>query len=387
MSDLNRAIDLIKRGQKDAARHLLISLLKENRHNEQGWLYLAACATSKSEFTHSIQETLKLNPYNQQALELAEKYDIALPEEVIAAKKSAKKQKKRREPSSGRSGGGLRRVLLLLILLIVAVGAAAFLLTRGGDEAETEALATQEATVEITAEATETEIEETEVATEAATQEATTESVATVEVTEEIAATEVVETEEAVQATPTRRPSNTPRPTEPPATEEAPTEEVEPTPTIRATATPEDEPTVAVPVGDAMLSLVYDQDSVYLINLTDENLDVSELRFVQESPTTPDDPIDFITTEWQNDNYQGAGSVYQIQPDSCFQIGVDVGSASTKPVDCVRLTQWQARREISQFWLKFEGGPDEFEVYQGETLVATCPLEAFSCDFAITTGE
>jgi hypothetical protein len=138
-----------------------------------------------------------------------------------------------------------------------------------------------------------------------------------------------------------------------------------------------------------MLSLVYDEDSVYLINLTDENIDVSSLKFSQENPELPDDPRDFETVEWQQDGYRGPGSVYQLQPDSCFSIGVDVPSASAKPIDCVRLTQWQVRRDISQFWLQFEGGPDVFQIYQDDAIIATCFLDAFSCNFSLrpTEGE
>ncbi len=410
MSDLNRAIDLMKRGQKPQARQIILTLLRENRQDEQAWLYLAACATSKSEFAESIQQVLRLNPANSQALEQAEKYQIPIPEEAIAAqkaaKKAAKKQKKRlpkaaRGESSG--GGRVRRVLLLFILLLALCGAIAFfLLNRGGeDAAETEALATQDATAESggTGEATELSTEETtEIAIESTESAATAEVVETAGVGTENAVETTDATQEAILApSPTRRVTNTPRPSNTPTTEanevavvtEEATE-IPPTATTRPSATPTPIPTEipptatpTVPAVAPMLSLVYDEDSVYIINLTDENLDISTLRFEQENPEDASDPIDFVAVEWQNDNYRGAGSVYQLQPESCFAIGKDVPSASAKPVDCIRLTQWQARREISWFWLPLNESVTEFKVYQGEEVIATCQIDAFSCDFAL----
>ncbi len=387
MSDLNRAIELIKNGQKTTARHILISLLKQDRHNEQAWLYLAACATTKSEFSQSIQEVLTLNPNNADALKQAEKFNIPLPPEVLEAQAAAKQsKKKRRRETAPRTGGSRLRRVILLLLIIAAGGAALVYMQQQDEEADTEAVVqTQEATAEAT------DVQVTVELTEEATAEST--EVAAINETEE------AETEEA-PSSPTPRPTNTPRPTSTPTQEiaAAVTEEIVETPTLVPTATPTrtlaptQTPTPAAtntpeptptPAANAMLSLVYDEDSVYIINLTDENLDISSLRFVQENPAAPDDPRDFEAIEWQQDAYRGPGSVYQIQPDSCFSIGIDIPSASAKPVDCVRLTQWQARRDISQFWTKFEGGPDEFLVYQGETIIATCFLDAFSCDISL----
>lgn len=391
MSDLNRAIELIKNGQKTTARHILISLLRQDRHNEQAWLYLAACATTKSEFSQSIQEVLKLNPHNADALKQAEKFNIPLPEEVLAAQAAAKKsKKKRRREKTPRTGGGRLRRIILLLLLIIAAGGAAVVYMQQDDKADTEAVVkTQEAT--------------SEVADSQATAESTEEATAETTEVAAINETEAVVTEEAILS-PTPRPTNTPRPTATPTSEAAAvvTEEIIETPTPAPTATPTLSPSATrtptpaatntpepspTPAVEAMLSLVYDEDSVYIVNLTDENLDISSLRFVQENPDIPDDPRDFEAIEWQQDTYKGPGSVYQIQPDSCFSIGIDVPSASAKPIDCVRLTQWQARRDISQFWTKFEGGPDEFLVYQGETIIATCFLGSFSCEFALLPAE
>lgn len=156
--------------------------------------------------------------------------------------------------------------------------------------------------------------------------------------------------------------TSTPRPTQPPParTEEAPFEEI-------------------------MLALVYDEDSAYLLNTTENLLDVSTLRFVQGDRV-------FEVMEWQEPlgSSRTVGTVYQMQAGRCFQVGITSGAASQRPVDCLAISSWVPRPDpASHFWLPAEAGVESFEVYQGETLLTTCELNGAtsSCEFGLLPAE
>jgi len=180
MSEVSNVLDLIKAGNKAQARQILIETLQVDRDNEQAWLYMAACAANKAEFEQSIQQVLRINPLNSQAINLAEANGIQLSPETRKAQKQQEKAKKKRQ----RSGGGGRRilrVLLLLILLVVVLGGAVFVfLGSGGDdgEADTEAI-TEEATETANDQSDDDESEVEEEATQDVTEEPTEAATAT----------------------------------------------------------------------------------------------------------------------------------------------------------------------------------------------------------------
>jgi hypothetical protein len=118
---------------------------------------------------------------------------------------------------------------------------------------------------------------------------------------------------------------------------------------------------------------------VYIINMTEENLDISELRFVQE---TADQTLEYAAIQWQQGGFTGPGSVYQLQPQSCFSVGISVGAASQRPVDCIRVNFWDVT-SVSTFWLPEDDSVTEFLVYQGDELIASCPFDQLSCPFAL----
>ena len=75
---------------------------------------------------------MSINPFNAQALRLAEKNKVDLPE---AVKASQKQEKKRRRAQKRASGGNSRiRVLLIVMMLLLIVAAAAYVLTEESDE-------------------------------------------------------------------------------------------------------------------------------------------------------------------------------------------------------------------------------------------------------------
>jgi hypothetical protein len=376
-TDLNNVLELIKAGQKSEARQLLLSVLKTHPRSEEGWLYMAACAESKAEFESSVLQVLRINPFNNQAYRLAEQNKIRLPKEIKQARK--KSRKAARQVSRGeRSGGGrLRRILLLLVLVLAVVAAAAFLLreeeTTQDTSAESTAEATEEASGESTAEATEGATQEV---TEAASAEptlrptqrptrpvtVTPEEETTVEptTTEEVAVVPTTETTKEPTLTPTPTPTRTPSPTRTPTPEPTLT----PTPTIIPT-----------------LRLVYNDKVAYIKNISEVNQDISQLRFVQELPDGK--RVEFEAIEWQQGTFRGIGSPYAIQPESCFQVGVDAGPAATQASDCLRLHGWVTRNLQSQFWLINNGNVRSFVVLLGEQVIIECEIAAGKCEFAL----
>ena len=155
--NLSRIASLIRANNKPQARQELIEILREDPTNDQAWLYMAACAANKAEFERSIQQALRINPLNKQALRQAEKHGIELPEAAQALEntKNTKRGRRRRKDkaqkskdtstksstSEGRSGG--RRLLPLLLLLIIIIGGAlgAFVLLNQDDgDASTEVI-------------------------------------------------------------------------------------------------------------------------------------------------------------------------------------------------------------------------------------------------------
>ncbi|MFP4323154.1 MAG: hypothetical protein ACLFTK_11935, partial [Anaerolineales bacterium] len=161
--DMNQIVSLIKAGEKLQAREQLLGILRQDPHNDQAWLYMAACARNKTEFAHSVQRALTLNPRNAQALRLAEQHGIDLPQAAAAPQRRNRRQKRQMKAQNRRGGSSRLRVIVLLLLIVLLAGAGALLVLMGGDddsEAETEpiaeatAAATADATPEATTEAT-----------------------------------------------------------------------------------------------------------------------------------------------------------------------------------------------------------------------------------------
>ena len=542
-SSVSQAIELIKSARKAEARSMLLQILQENPQNEQAWVALAACAASKSEFERSIQQALKLNPINTQALQLAQQNKIELPAAAKIASKTLKKKAKKRSGGKKRGGSRLRRILLLL-LIIFALGAAAIYVLQSQEEDETtasdEVISTEEAEVVSTGEAEIVTTEEPEVvSTEAVEVESTEEPeiVATeqleVESTEAVAeaATEIptetpaevptelptevpteVPTEEASPEstiTPTRRPItspteisiNTPIPDQGLFTSDSPADylvsmEVQagvneetlrssdvyeptdrlnlvveisdhgdplsltaivqsqnsdassrnvvnrllpagtaqrviisiqqpvgewqpgvwtvqfqinnatvqetsftiagaevalpPSPepesatideTVEATETLAASPTAEEPAVKPTLRLVFDDESIYLMNISGENIDVSTVRFIQTDLN--DTEIAFEVLNWQQGPSTTVGSVYQLQPDSCFRLGVRQGLASSTPPDCIRLSQWRVAAAHNLFWVKRENGADTFAIRLEDQEIAECEIAVGICEFAL----
>ncbi|MBI9051738.1 MAG: hypothetical protein JEZ00_20115 [Anaerolineaceae bacterium] len=63
---LSQAVSLIKSGNKEAGKNLLIKLVKTDPYNENAWLWLAS-VTSGEQRIYGLQKALAINPQNEKA--------------------------------------------------------------------------------------------------------------------------------------------------------------------------------------------------------------------------------------------------------------------------------------------------------------------------------
>lgn len=62
---LNQAITVIKAGDKQTGRQLLIEILKSEPHNENAWLWMTQVVSKKDEKIKCLEQVLKINPDNE----------------------------------------------------------------------------------------------------------------------------------------------------------------------------------------------------------------------------------------------------------------------------------------------------------------------------------
>jgi hypothetical protein len=191
----------------------------------------------------------------------------------------------------------------------------------------------------------------------------------------------IAESNTTAQNASTPRPSRTPAPDTTATASSTATET--PPPTRIPTNTPPPTPT-EVPI-DPTTRLVYDDETLYIINITEELQDISGLVFVQE--ITDDDPQEFEALGWQQGSFRGEGSVYALQPDSCFQIGLNSGTAASTPDACVRLSSWQQANVVERFWLAHEDGPEFFLIMLNDEELIECEIAAGECEFELPESE
>lgn len=67
MADLQQAITVIKAGDKESGKQLLIEILKTNPNNENAWLWMTQAVGTDQERLRCLQNVLKINPNNETA--------------------------------------------------------------------------------------------------------------------------------------------------------------------------------------------------------------------------------------------------------------------------------------------------------------------------------
>lgn len=187
------------------------------------------------------------------------------------------------------------------------------------------------------------------------TEEATTDAPQT-EAVETVAATE----EDTSEPTNTRTPSRTPSPTQTPTRTQA-----------RATA---------VPVGEGeagVIGLIYDDDTLTLVNRSDITVNVSGLQFVQT--TASGAQLSFRSDQWEN----GTRPVWSLTPGDCFEIWQLELPEQPVPSFCGFRHAWRAVASPRWFWLSDDPAAT-FEVQRGITVLATCPVNEGECVVDLT---
>ena len=97
MTDLlQQGIDAFRRGEKDKARKIFISTVKQFPDNEKAWGSLYSASKNNNERTHCLKQMLRINPENKKAKKmLDELIDYEPPLQTpssIATVKNAQKQ-------------------------------------------------------------------------------------------------------------------------------------------------------------------------------------------------------------------------------------------------------------------------------------------------------
>ena len=97
MTDLlQQGIDAFRRGEKDKARKIFISTVKQFPDNENAWGGLYSTSKNDNERTHCLKQMLHINPENKKAKKLLDElidYEPPLqPPSSIAPVKNAPKQ-------------------------------------------------------------------------------------------------------------------------------------------------------------------------------------------------------------------------------------------------------------------------------------------------------
>jgi serine/threonine protein kinase len=191
-------------------------------------------------------------------------------------------------------------------------------------------------------------------------------------------------TDEATDDVETEAPE-TPRATETDTQE--PTNTRTRTPSRTATLTPSRTPThtqagptlVSVREGEeGVIALVYDDDTLVLVNRSDINVDVSGLQFVQT--TSGGVQLSFRSDQWEN----GTRPVWSLTPGDCFQIWQLELPEQPVPDFCGFRHAWRSVASPRWFWMSDDSSAT-FEVRRGATVLATCPVNEGEC--VVNLGE
>jgi hypothetical protein len=121
-----------------------------------------------------------------------------------------------------------------------------------------------------------------------------------------------------------------------------------------------------------VIALVYNDDTLTLVNRSDINVDVSGLQLVQI--TTTGSQLSFRTDQWEN----GTRPVWSLTPGDCFQLWPIELPEQPVPDFCGFRHAWRSVASPRWFWLSSNSAAT-FEVRRGTTVLATCPVNDGEC--------
>ncbi len=209
-------------------------------------------------------------------------------------------------------------------------------------------------------------------------------------VTEEPTATDTPTEEATAEASPTPEPTTAPTDTTAPTVPPVPTDTREPAasdtptdePTNTAAPTDTNEPTATIeeaPVsllGNASAApvlLIYDANSLFLLNQSGDNADVSGLSFVQVDSSGRE--MEFEGRLWNG----GSRPTTALPNETCFQVYKNTAADVPEPPDACRARHsFRAVSSPRWFWISATSEAT-FEVRREGEVLATCEIAAGEC--------
>lgn len=120
--------------------------------------------------------------------------------------------------------------------------------------------------------------------------------------------------------------------------------------------------------------LRYDAQSLTLLNQSDQEQDVSGLKFVQIDGDGQ--RLDFESARWSG----GSRPITNLPSGDCFQVMLDTIPRLDKSAYCGRRHAWSRTSFLHWFWLS-DNLEATFEVRRGDEVLATCAIAAGECSF------
>jgi hypothetical protein len=132
----------------------------------------------------------------------------------------------------------------------------------------------------------------------------------------------------------------------------------------------------------ATLQLIYDNEILTLRNISEVDQDVHRLRF----QSVDNQELVFVAEDWQKGAYRGMGSIYALPPGGCFQLGINVDSATDMLADCKQLHLWAAVFDAAQLFWQPEASKS-FTVLMGGRELAQCSVSGGVCEFSLARAD
>ncbi|MCS6872623.1 MAG: protein kinase [Anaerolineae bacterium] len=129
---------------------------------------------------------------------------------------------------------------------------------------------------------------------------------------------------------------------------------------------------------EADILLVYDDDQLNLINVSNRTLNLQDLNFIQDGS----EPYLFNASEWAL-----TGAVRQLSafpPRWCLKVGRIERQVETRFGECRSLASFRYTAPTKQFWRSHSTAVTTFSVRLGNQEIATCPIAAGRCAFSLS---
>ncbi len=138
---------------------------------------------------------------------------------------------------------------------------------------------------------------------------------------------------------------------------------------VQPTSAPTEAPAAIV---DPQVRLVYDSESLVLLNQSKAPVDLSGISFVQPVADGPD--LDFPARQWSG----GSAPISALPPGDCFQVWTTQIVQLEVPGICGLRHKWEQASFPHWFWIS--DTPDAtFELRRGSEVLAECVINAGEC--------